>query len=522
MSLIGVYFGLKTINGVEVSGRKILNSMMIPRSAVSGNTLEDKVTEDVKIVALLKEEMRKHAITAKDAALCLSGKDLIVRNFEIPMLPSEELASAVSFEAKKYLPFKMEELCYDFQLQVDKVSRRNLVLFVGIKKEVMELYLSIVSQLGLKVTSLEYSGFSLLRFMHLTGASTRGIVGVISVDFQDEDEVHFTILENGFPLFSRDITLLGRPEEFTNQQPQSAAVQMDKLKTEIRISLDYYDRKLPTKNIEKAYLICPQDLRATMEATMKEVTLPVHFLDSGKYMSRQATFNLSVIKSYGCALNKSVRMPLKLNLLAARTRVTKETTEAAGSFSFLKGLKLSPWSVVLGGLVIAGAVLYGKYRTVPLQREISALVALRPQIEGINTGSSSAELEGLSSNYQQRIKSTKILIDKEIRLTSQLDSVVRALPDGAWLLGFTYRNDGTNLDLTLNGAAMGMSAEQEVGLVNVFHTALRKDPVISRWYSSIDVTSVQRTPFPDSMEGTLFTIVCKGEARPEGGSHHGA
>ncbi|MFZ2937190.1 MAG: hypothetical protein WA066_00600, partial [Candidatus Omnitrophota bacterium] len=140
--MLGVYFGPKIITLVETKGKKISNTVQIKRSLISPGELEEKVPDEVKIVALFKDELRKNNIDAKEAVICLSGKDLIIRTFEIPVMPANELVNIINFEVKKYIPFKVEDLIADFQTKLDKLSRRNQILYVGIKKEVLNKYLS--------------------------------------------------------------------------------------------------------------------------------------------------------------------------------------------------------------------------------------------------------------------------------------------------------------------------------------------------------------------------------------------
>jgi len=98
---LGIYFGSKVINIVETKGKKVVNNIQIARSLISTAGLEEKVPEEVKIVALFKDELRRNKIELKEANLCLSGRDIIIRNFELLSLSHAELASAVTFEAKK-------------------------------------------------------------------------------------------------------------------------------------------------------------------------------------------------------------------------------------------------------------------------------------------------------------------------------------------------------------------------------------------------------------------------------------
>ena len=518
MNVIGIYFGLHSITIVETKGKKITNSFTIPRSALSASGVEEKVPEELKIATLIQDLMQKNNILAKDVVLSLSGKDLIIRNFEIPSLPPEELHGAVSFEAKKYIPFKVEELVSDFQLEMDKASRRNLVLFVGIKKDVMDRYASITQQMNLRPSVIEYSAFSILRFVHLFGAGNRGIVGVISTDLQDEDEVHFTILENGFPLFSRDITLVGRPEELVvpgiAKKPDLATV-FDKLKTEIRISLDYYDRKLPTKNIERTYLLCPAEHQPALESLLKEMGLTVYYIDAAKIMGTQTPFSLNAIKAYGCALCKTVKTEIKIDLVAAKTRQSKPVkenmTEIDRLFSLVAGLRISIWAILAGAAILGGTVMYAQYRLVPLKKAVTALVEQRPRVDSVNPDSSFDELQGFKTEQNKKIGVLEGLVKRSWFLTEQLNILPRLVPEGVWLTNYQFQRSGDRVELTLQGYAYQNDSDKEIKLINLFAANLKDDPKFSRTMKEVTITAIDRALYEETSVSS-FNIICRGDS----------
>lgn len=513
MNTLGVYFGLKAITTVETKGHKVINHFAFARSLFSADEhLEEKTPDEIKIVTIFKDEIRKNKIAAREATICLSGKDLIIRNFEIPVLPADELRSAIMFEAKKYIPFKVEELVFDFQVQLDKVSRRNLVLFVGIKKDVLGKYLSTLSQLNVKVNAIEYAAFSVLRFMQLAGVAGKGIAGILSTDFEEEDEVHFTILENGFPLFSRDITLIGRTEGVGTLEKLDPARVLDKLKTEIRISLDYYDRKLPTKNIETTFLLCSGEYRQTLEAAIKEMGLSVHFIDARHYMPSGLPFNLSFIKSYGGSLSKTVKGRFTIDLLSAKDRAAKAAKETAASegLAILSGIKLSPTALLIGLCILGGTFAYGKYREAPLKQTSNQLLAARPTVADVKPAATAEELEKIKADYKDKTMVMERFLNRRIYVTQQLDIIPRAIPDGVWLTKFAYKIADNKIELELRGLARTGEGNKELQLINKFLSNLKANPTFTKGYQEANVVSIERAVTDGKTSVTNFEIVARG------------
>ncbi len=515
MSSLGIYFGPKLINIVETKGRKPVRDIEVPQTTISAGELEEKVPADVKtieIIALFKDELRRNKIDAREATICLSGKDLIIRTFEIPQMPREELQGAVNFEVKKYIPFKIEELISTFQVVFLKASRTNFVLFIGIKKDIFEKYVSILNQLNIKISAIEYSGFSILRCLKLAGISENGVVAILGADLDKQDEANFVVSENGFPLFSRDITLSGGPEELAKMEeagPQPTA--LEKLKREIRVSLDYYQRKFPTKNIKKMVIISNLDCRSDLETFMTEAGLSVHFFDVARYIDRAMVYSLSFIKGYSASLFKTIKSNLKVDLLAARekARALKERTLSGEGASLIKGLKLDFRMLAAGLLICIATAVFGIFRMVPLHNEINMIIAKRPQLTIVSPQAAYEELTQRESEYKRKLDVLDRLVKGQLYLTPQLNLIPRAIPDGVWLrnLNFFKREEGKN-ELVLEGMTYLGDSDKEFAAVNQFLSNLKKDPDFVKYFKEISIDFLDRRQ-SGKVTATNFSISCK-------------
>ncbi|MFA5411318.1 MAG: pilus assembly protein PilM [Candidatus Omnitrophota bacterium] len=515
-SSLGVYFGPKIIAIVETKAKKILHHLSVRRSIISESELEQKVPEEVTIAAVFNDELRKNKIEAKDATISLSGRDLIVRTFELPILPANELPAAVNFEAKKYIPFKVEELVSDFQILFDKKTRRNLVLFVGIKKEALDKHLNILRQLNIKVNNVDYSAFSLLRFLRLTGLGNKGVVGLVSADLEEESEVNFTVLDNGFPVFSRDISLSSaQPQRF--EQPQEtpgAGMDMEKLKTEIRVSLDYYNRKFSGKKIENIFLISDKASHLDLEAFIKDLGLSVRYLDIAVYLRGAGSSSLSFIKGYGASLFKTIKTSLKINLLAqkAKPEAGKKLSLQAETFFLFSELrqqiKIDFRVVILGLLIWAASAGYGFYRTLPVRGELNEIINARPKVASIAPAATYEELEKIDSEYKSQLNTLEGLIQKQVYFTEVMNVIVRSIQGDLWLTSISFQKDENKAELTLKGFAYLSDSEKELRLVNTFLLKLKESPDFINYFKEIEISSLEQQPFEKIMV-TSFTVLCR-------------
>jgi len=447
MNSLGIYFGIKDINLVEISGKKIINNIRLPHPNMGMSELEEKVPTDIKLIAMLKDTFRTYHIGAQEAFFCISGQDLVIRTFEIPLIPQNELRGVISFEAKKYIPFKLEELDYDFQVAFDKKNKTSLVLFVGIKKEILDNYISISKQLNLKIDVLEYSAFSVLRFLKLTGLKDTGVIASLCFDLNNEDEANFTVYENGISLFSRDFVLAGEPSGFEQAATKDLIQKLDKLKNEIRLSFDYYKRKFPEKNIKDLFVVSSKESYQELDSFFKESGILAKFAETQKVLGKETAFSSLLIKSFAASLFKRSPLKIKINLIAAKLKAAKVIAAGLQPSNLLEsiktlseGVKLDFRYLALGIAVCTAVFVYGFIRIQPIQGEISIIKSTRAKIHSIVESGNLEELSTLNSKYRKKITTLDNIIKNQIFVTYPLNAIPAAMPKGVWLNNFNFKS----------------------------------------------------------------------------------
>lgn len=517
MNEIGIYFGSKLITIVEVKGKRVVKSAQIPQSQIVGVGFEEeKVPEDIKLVSVLRETLQKNDINRKESAICVSGKDLIIRTFDMPFMPGNELSSAVNFEAKKYIPFKIEDLISDFQTQADKVGKKNFILFAGIKKETLDKYLSVFSELNIKINALEYSAFSLLRLVQMAGIKHKGIVSILGLDLKEDDEANFVVLRNGFPLFSRDIIFGGDSPLGAFESLQiDPALKLEKLKAELRISLDFYNRKFPSQMIDSIFFLSNNEFRAELESYVKERGLESHFVDTTKFLGKTSSYSLSLLKAYSSSLGTSVKPRTRIDLLQAKSKVQVVSVAAVRpAFRFsLSAVKINPKAVLLACAIWALPNVYGYYKKIPLNNELRKVIYQRIQIPGVATALNYETLKQTTDKYNAKVGAINQLLNGQVYLTEVLDALPRIMPKGLWLSGFDFKHDRAErerYELILNGYAFLEQRDKELESINDFASALKDDPAVAKYFKYIVIQSIERTSDKEkSREFSAFTIYCR-------------
>ncbi len=508
MNSLGVYFGIKDISVVETTGNKIVNNIRLPHPKLEISELEEKVPTDVKIIALLKDAFRSYRINASDATFCISGQDLIIRTFEIPLLPQSELRSGVNFEAKKYIPFKLEDLDYDFQAFFNKKNKTSLVLFVGIKKEILSNYISFAKQLNLKINALEYSAFSILRFLKLAGVSDSGVIACLNFDLNNEDEANFTVYENGFSLFSRDFDFVGEPSGFEQTAEADLLQKQGKLQNEIRISFDYYNRKFPDKEVKNIYVVSDKESHQGLKTYFAESTIPVKFVDTQKVLGKTIAYSSTLAKGYAAALFKSAALKIKINLIGSRIKAAKAAASVGSPLAFFEGLKVDLKYLFLGIVLCVAVFSHGLMRTQGKQQELTAVINGRVKI-GSAASDNFEDLNALSSKYNRKIIALDNLVKNNTYITPLLSAIPRNLPPGVWLSSFSLNQaKDMSVDLELSGQVYLKDGEQEFESVNIFLANLKKDPLFAKHFRDIAISYIDRGRLQERSIA-VFKIACK-------------
>lgn len=513
MNSLGVYFGPRGIYIAETKGKKLVNSAQIPLLSFAASQ-DDKVPEEVKIVALFKEELRKSKIEAKEANLVLSGLDLIMRTFEIPALPANELGQAINFELKKYIPFKIEELVSDYQVQFDKASNRNSVLFIGIKKETLEKYLSIFSQLNIKIASLEYAAFSIFKLINLCQSPVKDVAAVVDADTGLNDEANFTVAENSFPLFGRDIKLSPFLEA-ESSQPE-AGILVEKLNTEIRISLDYYSRKFIHKKVNRLLLIGSKDACEGVEAFLKEINLPFNYVDPSGVIGKPAAADLGLLKAFSGTIVQA-KPTVKINLLAVWSRQRQQKEPAFNPEDIkaaLAGLRPERKFLVIAGLIICAGIAAGVLRKIPLEQEIKQIISSRPKSASINARSSLGDLQQLEKKAEQDFSDLSNLVKNQLYFTPGLSAIPKLLPPGTWLERLNLSNVNKERKFVLQGNIYLKDSQREAEALEELLLALKNDPALGKLFTDLQINSMDSADI-NGKPGTRFSISGSGRQKGE-------
>ncbi|WP_054693914.1 type IV pilus biogenesis protein PilM [Geotalea toluenoxydans] len=303
--VVGIDIGSSSIKLIQLKSQKGMYQLQnvglipLPAEAIVDNTLMDSasVVEGVKtLLASLK-------ITAKEAACSISGNSVIIRKISLPVMPTEELEEQIHWEAEQYIPFDINDVNIDFQIIApdDIDSSKMNVLLVASKKDIINDYLAVFTEAGLKLTIVDVDSFAVQNAFELNyDPDPDNVIALVNIG---ASVMNMNIVKDGISLFTRDVQLGGSlyNEEIqkhfgvNNEEAERIKVSEsstdnrlkdiltranDTLAIEMRRSLDFYNSTAGEGKISKVYLSGGGAKSAMLAETVSQkLAIPVEILN---------------------------------------------------------------------------------------------------------------------------------------------------------------------------------------------------------------------------------------------------
>jgi hypothetical protein len=516
----GIYFGAKGLVLVQLKAGRIATQSYIPYPQVEGegargeDIFEVFKFNQVELVAFLQKALRENRIESRQVVVALPSKDMIVRFFEMPAIPRSEIAAGINFEMKKYIPFKAEELAFDFQYRSRPKANIIEVILCGMRQESLARYFSLFKQLDLNIVAFEPGLFSFYRSLVVANKVSLSKSCVI-LGF-DNDEADIMIIDKGFPYFTRDIKLSAGGGRTV---PADAEGVMLRFVNEVRVSLDYFRRQFMKKDVDEMLIVGREEFAGYAEHFHKELGLVTRFCSIQELSkSREGdVVSFDLVKGSGAAWRSVKGSLITLNL--ARQEKEKVAKAAQSVLSGLAGQNVEKMlldfledskealikGAVLGGIVIALGYGLGFSQVFPLEKEYSAAsVRQLPLIPGIDVASFES-IQTSEANLLAKRRVLTELIEKYPSFYAKMGRLPVLVPEGVWIERLELSADKKSLSLSCG--AYDPEPRRRLELMNSFLARLRTDSILSREFSSIELLSYRESS--DGAWTTLeFQVMC--------------
>lgn len=477
--------------------------------------------ERSKVIEAIKGAWEAANIKTKEVVLAIPTQEVILRYFTLPVIPKSEWAGAIQFEARKYVPFKLDELVWDFHVSERKGQRQLDVIFVAARKEIFLDYMSLLQEVGLKAVAVEAASFGLARALTFGNpALAQGTFTAIDVC---GETAHVALIHHGVPQVARDVFLIGQSEFGSLEQlirpapaatpspvapPTSAAAAADEaipvppvtseqeqqfagLLSELRLSLDYFAREFPGQEV-KQVVLCGEDVVGQWkEGLAQELKMTVELAHSHAIQGSSA-LPLAWTLALGLALHEAGVPGPRVNFVQHEA----QTVPLFGRAS----IRVSVLRPVLAELVLACVALVALFgiqqsKVARAQQVLRQLQAARSQIVLPVPAPTTKELKALRQTLEGRLALLQATVGSTLYLTPKLAALPRVLPEPAWLENLTVESSVTSVPqprviATLRGRCLLGEKAREIALVNQVVEQLRQEPEFFGGFQSLQLATL--------------------------------
>lgn len=499
---LGIYFGKEKVSIVEVSGARITNAFCLPLAGINSTDKSQDapnqglpiVSDEIKLVAKIKAAIRDRRIQAKKACLGLSSKDQFIRGFQMLLLSKSEMDLGILFEVKKHIPFKTEDLLFDYQRRIDRKSSKMDILFVAAAKNSLDTSAAILTQAGFELLAVEPAGLALIRFLSLTKQFNPKLsFALVAIE---GPYAEFSIVDKNFPCFSRDINLLPPSGALESVEAQEARTVVERLTSEIRVSLDFFRRQFSGSPIAKLFFLSKNTAmqEGLILALSEDLGLSVERVELEKNKEADVLGDLDAFKAYALALRGAIKINLSVDLAkkkAFQPVVIEAAPKEVKPFVFDFGILRGPLSIVLVLLAFG----YG-WPLLRLKKDNTKLLQLRKDIETALLvklrGFSLDALKSEKQKYTNKMNIIEKLVSPGVKLTPSWSALPKALEKGVWLENLVISISEGRQSLSIRGAVYLGDEGAEFEAANGFYKKLKNNSDFMRGFKNLELNSVNR------------------------------
>ena len=475
---IGLYVGARSLDLVQVGGTFRAPHLITAEHLDLDQPLTDNPEAIAALVEPLQRLLRQAHLAAPDAQIGISADTAIIRYFQMPTVPPQDRVSAARFEAKKYHPFKLQELNADAHLVIlpnDPSVMR--VMFYAAKKEMIAAYVRTLQLAGVTPHSIETNLSSLMRAVRRTHQlPARHTAVLISVD---HDAANIAIVQQDLVYLARNVTVLPGAAENAPSDIYSA------LLNDAVVSVDYYRRRFPNEPpVTKVFINGESAPDAWLHELSTALELPVEPLDVSRMLTNGRRLVGNAAVALGLALRGLERGRHAVNLLPQELQ--PKPRDAMRTLAVESAVA----AVVL--------VLVYQLSAQPVRRiALQAAALQQPRAAGgLATNLTPDQLQHRQRELTAEAALVRDAVAPGTTVAAVLGTLASRIPDAIWLQRLAYQGvtaPGGARTLALDGSVYHPNTATAFETINRYAEALNRDAALRQLFGTLSLTTVQRS-----------------------------
>ncbi|MBI4115828.1 MAG: type IV pilus assembly protein PilM [Candidatus Omnitrophica bacterium] len=181
------------------------------KTTITNFRLEQRPPSPDAASELLRNIFKEENLSPLGVRIAIKGQGVVVRTLSFPQMRKKDLAGAIGFEIEKYIPFKANEVIFDFQILNENILRGNAkymeTLLVATKQAEVYSLLRVFQNADIQVDIIDVGALAINNFMGFLEPETLNKpTGFLDMGAESST---FVILYKDKPVFIRDISFGG-------------------------------------------------------------------------------------------------------------------------------------------------------------------------------------------------------------------------------------------------------------------------------------------------------------------------
>jgi len=513
---IGIYIGRKEVIAARiglVKGVPQLREFAIePIGSDSSTDTQAKSKKQPTSKTLLPEviaierAIRKMGLRHTQGVAAFSPFHVVTRHFTIPAIPRREWSSTVPNEARRFIPFRLDETIMDYHAREEKRGKDGSALSIvvsAVKREMLRSYVSHLRQGNVKVDMVEPTFCSIARAVNVVERFEQGkVYGFVFLD--SDGSVNITFFSDDSVKLSRDFLL--SEDQVSNQ---------NRFYQELKASIDFVgDEAGAERGVMKVFLAGNGDLPFWLNFLTSifegQISFEIVSFPSRKDVPREVLGALIV--PIGLALRAhNFKSPTgDFSLLPPEERETKRER-----IKRIVGIEFLIIALLFIGLRLLVLEPYVAHSQKKAREQLSPEAIADPLL----SNQPLEELQKTKGLFQERILQLRDPNKSKSSISKILHALASVLPDSMWLDQISYggKSRGEGLpeelggrrSLELSGVCYRGNSEQEVQTINEWVSqVLAQNKMLMSQFKTFSLEDVRRERM-GYYDTTRFKVVCR-------------
>ena len=169
--------------------------------------VEKNITEVDAVSAAVRRVVERSRTKCKTAAVAVAGSAVITKTIELPAnLNEEEMETQISLEADQYIPYPLEEVAIDFEVQgpTEADPNRAEVLLAACRRENVEVREEVLASAGLSAKVVDVEAYAMERAFGLLQRQIDSEAQVVAMVDIGATMTTLSVLVDGATVYTRE------------------------------------------------------------------------------------------------------------------------------------------------------------------------------------------------------------------------------------------------------------------------------------------------------------------------------